>query len=194
MSRRVAGLVLAALTTTAAVACASETTAVTDPPLCSSDDDGAGNGVVLMAQSVPTAEWVPCVRAALPLGWGFHHLQARNGVARFWLNSDRDGQKAVEVRLEPSCDTIGATPVPSDREGMQRLERVAQMAPTYAGERFYLFDGGCLTFAFSLDGGSPGEGLALVSQVVGVIAREDLQEQVREESGGRLDLDPTGAP
>ncbi|MGY1617182.1 hypothetical protein ACI797_10600 [Geodermatophilus sp. SYSU D00691] len=174
--------------------CANGSTAIAAPPLCESGDDGAGNGVILMAQSVPTAEWIPCIRAALPLGWGFHHLEARNGGSRFWLNSDRDGQKAVEVRLAPSCDTLGATPVPSDREGMQRLERVSQMAPTYAGERFYLFDGGCLTFVFALHGDSPGEGLALVSQVVGVIAREDLQEQVREESGGRLELDPTGAP
>ena len=53
-----------------------------------------------MAQSVPTATWVPCIRTALPLGWNFHHLDARNGVARFWLDSDRDGQQAVEVRLD----------------------------------------------------------------------------------------------
>ncbi|MGY1601132.1 hypothetical protein [Geodermatophilus sp. SYSU D00815] len=174
--------------------CATGSTAIAEPPQCAAGDDGAGNGVILMAQSVPTAEWVPCVRAAIPLGWGFHHLEARNGEARFWLDSDRDGQKAVEVRLTASCDTIGATPVPSDREGMQRLERVSQMAPTYAGERFYLFDGGCLTFVFALHGASPGEGLALVSQVVGVIAREDLREQVREESDGRLELDPVRTP
>jgi hypothetical protein len=170
--------------------CASDSTAITAPPLCSHGSVGADNAVILMAQSVPTATWVPCVRTALPLGWTFHHLDARNGVSRFWLDSDRDGQEAVEVRLERDCDTAGATEVPSDREGMTRLERVDRLSPSYAGERFYRFDGGCVTVVFALDGDNPGEALALSSQVVGAMPRADLAAQVREESDGRLSLDP----
>lgn len=170
--------------------CASDSTAITSPPLCSETPHRADNGVILMAQSVPTATWVPCISAALPLGWQFHHLDARNGVSRFWLDSDRDGVQAVEVRLEKSCDTAGATEVPSDHEGMTRLERVDRLSPSYAGKRYYLFDGGCLTVVFALHGDSAGEALALSSQVVGVIQRSDLAAQVREESGGRLSLDP----
>jgi hypothetical protein len=170
--------------------CASDSTAITSPPLCSEGSHGADNGVILMAQSVPTATWVPCISTALPLGWQFHHLDARNGVSRFWLDSDRDGQQAVEVRLEKSCDTAGASKVPSDREGMTRLERVDRISPSYAGERYYLFDGGCVTVVFSLDGDNAGEALGLSSQVVGAIARSDLAAQVHEESGGRLSLDP----
>jgi hypothetical protein len=170
--------------------CASDSTAITAPPLCSHGSDGADKAVILMAQSVPTATWVPCIRSALPLGWSFHHLDARNRVSRFWLDSDRDGQEAVEVRLEQDCDTSGATEVPSDREGMTRLERVDRLSPSYAGERFYRFDGGCLTVVFALDGDNPGEALALSSQVVGVMPRADLAAQVRKESGGRLTLDP----
>ena len=143
-----------------------------------------------MAQSVPTATWVPCISKALPLGWSFHHLDARNGIARFWLDSDRDGQQAVEVRLEESCDSAGSTEVPSDREGMTRRERVDRISPSYAGERYYLFDGGCVTVVFSLDGDNAGEALALSSQAVGAVARADLAAQVYEESGGRLSLDP----
>ena len=180
----------ALLAVAALTGCANGSTAVTEPPLCTAGDDDAGNGVILMAQSVPTAQWIPCIRAALPLGWDFHHLDARNGSARFWLDSDRDGVQAVEVRLQASCDTQGTTEVPSDREGMRRLERVDRVSPTYAGERFYVFEGGCLTVAFSLDGASAGEALAVSSQVVGVVARADLAAQVREESGGRIELDP----
>jgi hypothetical protein len=175
--------------------CATGSTAITSTPLCEDGDHGAGNGVILMAQSVPSATWVPCIRSALPLGWGFHHLEARNGSSRFWLDSDRDGQKAVEIRLTESCDTGGATEIPSDREGMRRVERVDRISPTYAGARYYLFDGGCLAVVFSLGGDDPGEALALASQVVGVVARSDLQQQVREESDGRLELDPEeGSP
>jgi hypothetical protein len=170
--------------------CASDSTAITAPPLCSDRSGAAGNGVVLMAQSVPTASWVPCISSALPLGWNFHHLDARNGVSRFWLDSDRDGQQAVEVRLAESCDTAGATEVPTDRVGMTRLERVDRLSPSYAGERYYRFDGGCVTVVFALDGDNPGEALALSSQVVGAVTRADLAAQVRKESGGRLTLDP----
>jgi hypothetical protein len=170
--------------------CASGSTDSSRTPLCRTGDDGAADGVILMAQSVPTASFVPCIGAALPLGWSFHRLDARNGRARFWLDSDRDGVDAVEVRLERSCHTEGAAQIPSDREGMRRLERVRRVDPTYAGERYYVFDGGCLTITFALHGDSPGEALAVASQVVDLVAREDLAAQVHEESGGRLSLDP----
>ena len=168
--------------------CAGGTTLITAAPLCAGPG-GADNGVVLMAQSVPTATQVPCIRSALPLGWNFHHLDARNGRAQFWLDSDRDGQQAVEVRLEKSCDTTGATAVPSDREGMRRLERVTRVTPSYAGERYYLFGGGCLTFVFALHSDSAGEALALASQAVGVVSRDRLRAQVQHSSRGRLSLD-----
>jgi hypothetical protein len=172
------------------VGCASDTTATTEIPACTPGNDNASNGVVLMAQSVPTATWVPCMRMSPPLGWDFHHLDARNGNAKFFLNSDRDGQKAIEVRLEESCDTAGATEIHSDREGMRRLERVTRTTPNYLGRRYYVFEGGCITFVFRLSGQSRGEPLALATQVVGVVSREDLRDQVHEQSGGRLTLDP----
>nr|WP_246405952.1 hypothetical protein [Modestobacter versicolor] len=164
--------------------------AITSPPTCPVGDDGAGNGVILMAQSVPTAAWVPCVQSSLPLGWGFSHLDARDGEARFWLDSDRDGVHAVEVRLEGSCDTEGTTEIASDRDDMRRYERVRQVSPTYSGERHYVFPGGCLTVAFRLDGDSPGEALALASQAVDAVSRAELRTQVHVDSGGRVDLDP----
>ena len=171
-------------------ACAAGTTQITDPPLCRDGEHEAGNGVVLMAQSVRSATWIPCIRTALPLGWNFNHLDARNGEARFSLDSDRDGSGAVTVRLDPSCDTAGATEIPSDRPQMRRLERVQRVSPRFAGERYYVFPGGCMTFAFSLAGNNAGEGLALASAVVGAVTRDDLRGQVREKSGGRLSLDP----
>jgi hypothetical protein len=173
--------------------CASDTTTTSQPPTCSEGGDGAAaNGVVLMAQSVPTAAWVPCLSTALPLGWGFHYLDARDGRSRFWLDSDRDGMQAIEVRLEDSCDTQGATEIPTDREGQKRFERVTRTTPRFEGERYYVFDGGCITFAFRLNGDSRGEPLALATQSIGSVSRSDLLQQVHEKSGGRLSLDPDG--
>jgi len=177
----------------AVAGCASDTTATTEVPNCKQGDDGdAANGVVLMAQSVPTASWVPCMATTLPTGWSFHALDARNGVALFWLDSDRDGDHAIEVRLEPSCHSEGATEIPSDREDMRRLERVTMTTPHFEGERYYVFDGGCITVDFTLTGDSRGEGLALATDAVGAVSRADLQDQVHSESNGRLSLDPAG--
>ena len=175
--------------------CASDTTATTELPTCATGDQTASNGVILMAQSVPTASWVPCLRTTLPLGWTFQHLDARNGISRFWLNSDRAGQKAIEVRLEKSCTTSGATEIHSDREGMRRLERVTMTTPQFHGKRYYVFPGGCITFVFQLGGDSDnrGEPLALATQAVGAVSRADLLQQVHDESGGRLSLDPPDA-
>jgi hypothetical protein len=196
VNRPVAAVALAVLAVGCLTGCGSDSAnpaaAITDPPLCPVEDGaGAGNGVILMAQSVPTAGWAPCLEP-LPSGWRFHHLDARDGLSRFWLDSDRDGPKAIEVRLAESCDTSGATEIASDHEFMHRLERPRRLSPAYAGERYYVFRGGCLTIVFRLDKGSPGEAQALASQAIGVVSREDLQEQVHEDSGGRVDLDPVG--
>ena len=146
-----------------------------------------------MAQSVPTAHLgaLHPRRAAAGLGASTTWTPATASPASGWTPTGT-AQQAVEVRLQTSCDTDGTTEVPSDREGMRRLERVDRMSPTYAGERYYVFEGGCITVVFSLDSDSAGEALAVSSQVVGVIARDDLAAQVHEESGGRLVPRPAG--
>jgi hypothetical protein len=176
--------------------CSSDTTATTEQPTCSDGGHAtASHAVILMAQSVPTATWIPCLRTTLPLGWTFHHLDARNDISRFWLDSDRDGQMAIEVRLEQSCNTTGATEIPSDRESMHRLERVTMTTPRFEGKRYYVFTGGCITFVFRLGGDSDnrGEPLALATQAVGAVSRADLLRQVHDDSDGRLSLDPPSA-
>jgi hypothetical protein len=183
---------LALVVATAVAGCSDgPTTASQELPTCTEGDKGAANGVILMAQSVRTASWVPCLKAAIPLGWDFEYLDARNGQSLFRLSSDRDGlRQEIDVRLEPSCQTTGSTEIRSDRDGMQRFERVRMTTPRFEGERYYVFDGGCIVFDFRLTGDNRGEPLALASQVVGAVPRDDLRELVHEESGGRLELDP----
>lgn len=157
---------------------------------CKEGDDGTpSNGVVLMAQAVPSASWVPCLEG-MPLGWDFSDVDVERGSGRFWLDSDRDGLHAIEVRLTRTCATRGATEIPSDRPEMRRLERVSQVTPMYVGRRYYLFEGGCITVLFRLSGENRGEPFAVATQGLGAVARDDLRAMVREDSGGRLDLDP----
>jgi hypothetical protein len=157
---------------------------------CKDGDAGTpSNGVVLMAQSVPSASWVPCLEG-MPLGWHFAAMDVDRGSARFWLDSDRDGLHAIEIRLTGSCSTSGATEIPSDRSEMRRLERVIQVSPLYIGRRYYLFDGGCITVLFRLSGENRGEPLAVATQGLGAVPRDDLRAMVHEDSDGRLELDP----
>ena len=159
---------------------------------CRTGDDGTpANGIVLMAQAVETASRLPCLDA-VPLGWHLSEVQVRDGSGRFWLDSDRDGERAIEVALTASCDTRRATEIPSDREDVRRLERVTRISPEYAGTRYYVFDGGCLAIHFRLAHDSA-EPLAVASEAVDLLPRTDVEAVVREESGGRLELGPTTA-
>ncbi|TKJ20813.1 hypothetical protein [Blastococcus sp. CCUG 61487] len=157
---------------------------------CREGDEGnPANGVVLLAQSVPTASWVPCLEV-IPLGWDVSGLEATDEDARFWLDSDRDGRHAVEIRLDERCDTSGATRIPSDRDGMQRWEQVTSVTPEYVGTRFYVFAGGCISVLFRVAGENRAEPLGFATQGIGAVPRDAVRAAVREQTEGRLELDP----
>jgi hypothetical protein len=170
--------------------CAEPVSLGSDELACRTGDDAEpANGVVLMAQAVDTAAWVPCLDT-IPLGWHLSDVEIRDGSGRFWLDSDRDGVRAIEVALTASCATRDATEIPSDRDGVRRLERVGEVTPGYHGTRFYVFDGGCLSVRFQISGDDRVEPLAVATEGIDLLRRTDVEAHVHDESGGRLELDP----
>ena len=147
-------------------------------------DCGTGPVTVLMAQSVPSATSVPCV-AALPAGWEVGAVNVRQDLSRFWLNSDVGGTHAVEVRLVPpaDCATAGATEVPSDQVGMHRLEDPEQLPPDLRSTRFYVFDGGCVTYRFAFDGEASASLMFDAETALSFQPRRELVEKVRADVG-----------
>jgi hypothetical protein len=190
VSRRRRAIAVLVLGASASTGCVAPASFASELVACAVGEDARpANGVVLMAQSVPTSTWVPCLEG-MPLGWHFADLEAHNGSATFWLDSDRHGVRAIEVTLTEECAIDGASEIPSDREGMRRLEKVTEVSPRYIGQRFYVFEGGCITVLFTISGEDRSEPLAVATQGLGAVPRNELRDLVRERSDGRLELDP----
>jgi len=148
---------------------------------------GTRDVMILMAQSVPSATAVPCI-ATLPAGWKLGGVEVRQDKARFWLNSDRGGDRAVEVRLvaPDQCAIAGATEVPSNQVGMRRFERPEQLPPRLQSTRYYVFDGGCVIYRFAFDADASASLMFSAESALAFEPRQALVERVHRDSGLRL--------
>jgi hypothetical protein len=139
----------------------------------------------LLAQSVPSASLVPCVRA-LPPGWRVATAKAKDGLSEFTLAHDTDSQ-AVIVRLTAACTTSGATQRPSDQPGARRYERTD--ARTGQLTWYTVFAGGCITAQLHPAGNTTAFA-GQASTVLSFTTRRNLQHTLDARSNGRLHLDP----
>jgi hypothetical protein len=142
-----------------------------------------------MAQSVPSASLVPCVRS-LPIGWTMAEVAVNNGRSVITMDHDRAGQRAVVVRLSASCDLAGATEVTSEQPGARRYLRIDRNVSGFSATRFYVFDGGCITARISAPAASGQQLTTETSSAIGFTTREQLRRALSQRSGGRLQLDP----
>ncbi|HKE52353.1 MAG TPA: hypothetical protein VKE25_12670 [Actinomycetes bacterium] len=159
-------------------------------PGCAPPANGLNSTLVLIAQSVPTASQLPCVRA-VPVGWEFGDLRAGNGGAKFQLIASREQSQEVVVELRDECDVSGATKLSSQNPGIRRFERITESGSAYVGERYYVYEGGCTTYRFDLPGPDGGQTLNTVAGSLGFVSRQTLSQQVHDHSDGRLELDPS---
>jgi hypothetical protein len=99
----------------------------------------------------------------------------------------------VEVELRPAerCDVSGASPVPSDEVGVRRFERPESLPPRLRTTRSYLFDGGCVTYRFEIDGADAAAALA-IDRAISFMPRAELVQRIDDETG--LSLCGAGAP
>jgi hypothetical protein len=148
--------------------------------------------VMLEAQSVPSAQLLPCV-SNLPAGWSPGRADIGDDGTVFTMHSDIGGDDALTVMLGESCDVTTFARVPSDEPGADRFESIEQIAGGFSGSRAYVFDGGCLQMEFSFDAGV---GATLVNEatlMVDLVPRTDVAAVVADISGGREQLDPPPA-
>jgi hypothetical protein len=177
----------------------------TNAPGVHAPDCGIGHTMILAAQAVPSAAFLPCI-AALPSGWTAADSQIASGRASFALDSGSQtgaggvhfvlgqaGQlQTVTITLTATCDISGAQQIPSDQPGMRRFERPLSLVPQYSDVRYYTFPGGCVTYQFAF---APGASPALATTVdtaVAFMPRSALVGYVRRTEG--LALCGRGAP
>lgn len=153
--------------------------------------------IVLMAQAVPTASWLPCI-TALPAGVTFESVDTRSGRGRIWLDSGHEGRHAIRVTLTRRCDTAQGGAVPGPQPGIARYVHAERTGTKYHGEWDHVFPGGCVNYHFDLPAKTGEASIASIAAGLGFVRRDAVAQWVSENSDGRLDLDPSddqdGAP
>jgi tRNA A-37 threonylcarbamoyl transferase component Bud32 len=148
----------------------------------------------LMAQSVPSASLVPCVRSRLP-GWSVADVAANDGRSVLTLDHGRAGRRAVVVRLTAVCDRspAGAAEVPSGALGVRRSAWVERGAGGFSATWWDRFPGGCVVYRLHSTVDVDGRFTAELPALLGFASREELRQELSQRSDGRLQLDPQEA-
>ena len=142
--------------------------------------------LALVAQSVPAASYLPCVRP-LPEGWRSTAFDARTGSTRMTLLSDRSGGRPVDVVLQRRCDVAGASLATPHVDGVRTYVRLRSIAPTYAGSMYDVFPGGCVRYEFAFPRGPHIPLMEQLSAAVGLVRRADVRRDLHRELGVELD-------
>jgi hypothetical protein len=146
---------------------------------CVPPRDSVESAVVLMAQAVPGARFVPCVDA-YPAGWTLASFDARTGKVVMTFDSDRAGLAALTVTFAGTCQPQGS-PQLSDEVGVTIMrEEVLGLKPNYKVNRYYRFRGGCMMFALDFRNGTDPTLTTDPSVMVHLIERTTIEAQVEK--------------
>jgi hypothetical protein len=132
-------------------------------PLCHNDPP-----TVLMAESVPTATLIPCVRG-VPGGWSFQSFEANDTVATFTMEQQEGGVFTIEFR--GSCQPEGER-VPEPEPAVQAYRSVQD-----GGTRTVwtsTFTGGCSRAELTFPAAPPTSDVEDVRAALSFISRDEL--------------------
>lgn len=136
-----------------------------------------GGSSVIVAQSVPSASQVPCLEF-LPDGWSVATVSVNQNRSVITLDSDRAGDKAATLRLEPTCDVSAAVSSVSEYPAAERFENIKQLAPGFRASRSYRFTGGCITWEFDFDDDASATEAVALGDALQLIPRQELSDRL----------------
>lgn len=106
-----------------------------------------GHSVLIAAQSVPSAEMLPCFMES-PVGWDVDSVDiGRNGTT-IHFDSDRAGHHAARFEFVETCDSMPASEQRNGQEGVERTTLTQQIEAGSRVESFRVFEGGCVAWTF----------------------------------------------
>lgn len=142
--------------------------------------------LAIVAQSVPSASYLPCLRD-LQQGWDASRFSPTQDGTSFVLNSDRSPGQPVTVRLTATCRVSRASPSPARGPGVLTYTRLDSISPRFAGRLYDVFPGGCITYSFDFALGSQIALMEQFEQAVGLYPRQQLRLVLKQELGVELD-------
>ena len=156
-------------------------TAAAQAPRC-----GSIERVALIAQSVPSSSYVPCI-IDLPTGWRSGPLTVHTGRTSFSLLSDRSPGRPVQVDVAATCTTGTATPIAPRTPGGRTYLELQRIDPRYTGTMYDVFPGGCVIYRFDFERGAHIALMAQLQSTVGFVSRQQLRRDLQAQLGIRLD-------
>jgi len=170
MRRRIVIIILCV----AAVAASCSTSDSLNAPLCS-----GSSTQLIAAQSVPTAQLLPCFDP-LPAGWETEAVDVTEAGTIISFESDRAGNAAARFRFTETCDVADAVSTPSEFPDTERFELIAEVSPRFRANRYYRFDGGCVTWEFDFDATAAAGFSVELGRALQLLSRSDMNDYVRE--------------
>ena len=138
-----------------------------------------GNNVDLGAQSVPTAQLVPCFDT-LPAGWDVDNVRIDQDGTEVRFDSDRAGDDAAVFHYTASCDIGEAVSTLSEHDGADRFDHIEQVTPSFRAQRYYVFEGGCIWWEFDFDDDATAALSIELGERLRTGTRDDFNEIFRE--------------
>jgi hypothetical protein len=169
-----------------------ESDPATSPMRCGEPDDRPSGMQVLLAQAVPTATAVPCLRSAAG-NWSVTAFHAEDGRARVEFSYRYGDDETATVGLAAGCDVAAAREVSSPFDGVREYHRSATREGRYADETLFVYPGACASLRFALSGSGADLRGAEIAGALGFASRALLDQQVRRATNNHLRLDPAGS-
>jgi hypothetical protein len=183
----VASVVLAAVVVIGLISASqSDTSAANTVPgtVCPTDTSNQ-----LAAQSVPTASLVPCV-ALLDGLWAVTSEDYTDDGTKVSMTGEDAPDVKWKLTLDPTCDTSGLTPS-GVADGAAVSSGEQQSGSKYERTEAMVFDGGCVTSTLTMPTKfDRGLVLGAADGSLLLVPRSALDDEVREQSDGKLSLEP----
>lgn len=144
-------------------------------PYCSGD-----TSALIGAQSVPSAQLLPCFEP-LPTGWERRSVDVTHDGTVVTFDSDRAGLAAARFTFAESCEPGDAVATPSEYVETRRFELVHEVDPGFRAERFYVFEGGCVTWEFDFSDAAPSAMSVQLGSTLQLQDRDAVNDAFRRE-------------